>query len=48
MAIAGYNPEEAIAFWTLVHTSSEHREASLKAMIPQAKATAAKFGMIYK
>jgi predicted Zn-dependent protease len=26
MAIAGYNPEEAIAFWTVVHTSSEHRE----------------------
>jgi Zn-dependent protease with chaperone function len=30
------------------HPSDASRIASLKAMIPQAKATAAKFGMIYK
>jgi predicted Zn-dependent protease len=63
MAIAGYNPDEAIAFWTRMATSSNGqappeflsthpsdatRIANLKAMIPEAKATAAKFGMIYK
>jgi hypothetical protein len=62
MAIAGYNPEEAMVSgleWQQilteklhlsfsVHTSDASRIASLKAMIPQAKATAAKFGMIYK
>ena len=63
MAIAGYNPEYAIAFWTRMaansngqappeflstHPSDATRIANLKAMIPEAKATAAKFGMIYK
>jgi predicted Zn-dependent protease len=55
MAIAGYNPEEAIGFWTRMAANSGEappefqytpsdasRIASLKAMIPQAKATAAK------
>jgi predicted Zn-dependent protease len=63
MAIAGYNPENAIAFWTRMaansngqappeflstHPSDATRIANLKAMIPEAKATAAKFGVIYK
>ena len=63
MAIAGYNPEYAIAFWTRMaansngqappeflstHPSDATRITNLKAMIPEAKATAAKFGMIYK
>jgi predicted Zn-dependent protease len=63
MAIAGYNPEDAIAFWTRMsansngqappeflssHPSDATRIANLKAMIPEAKATAAKFGVIFK
>jgi predicted Zn-dependent protease len=63
MAIAGYNPEQAIDFWTRMaanssgqaqpeflstHPSDATRIANLKAMVPEAKATAAKFGMVYK
>jgi predicted Zn-dependent protease len=63
MAIAGYNPDDAIAFWTRMaqnsngqappeflssHPSDATRIANLKAMIPEAKAIAAKFGVIFK
>jgi predicted Zn-dependent protease len=63
MAIAGYNPDEAIAFWMRMsansqgqapppflssHPSDANRIAELKKLLPEAKATAAKFGMIYK
>jgi len=63
MAIAGYNPEQAIDFWTRMaansggqvqpkflssHPSDATRIAELKKLLPEAKATAAKFGMVYK
>ena len=63
MAIAGYNPDDSIAFWQRMgalssgqappefmstHPSDATRIANLKALIPEAKATAAKVGIIYK
>ena len=61
MAIAGYNPDDSIAFWTRMsaksggqgtpeflstHPSDATRIANLKSLIPQAKATAAKVGIV--
>ena len=63
MAIAGYNPEESITFWSRMaakssgqappefmstHPSDATRIANLKVLIPEAKALAAKVGVIYK
>ncbi|PZQ86168.1 MAG: peptidase M48, partial [Flavobacterium johnsoniae] len=63
MAIAGYNPEQSVAFWERMaansggnappefmstHPSNATRIANLKALIPQAKAEAAKYGVTFK
>ena len=63
MAIAGYNPDQAIVFWQRMaaqsagqaqpeflstHPSDATRIANLKALVPEAKATAAKFGVVFK
>jgi predicted Zn-dependent protease len=46
--LAANSTGEAPPEFLSTHPSDASRIASLKAMIPQAKATAAKFGMIYK
>lgn len=63
MAIAGYNPDQSVAFWERMaansggaappefmstHPSNTTRIANLKALIPQAKAEAAKYGVTFK
>jgi predicted Zn-dependent protease len=63
MAIAGYNPEQAIAFWERMasnssgtkppeflstHPADATRIANLRRLIPEAKAEALKFGVVFK
>lgn len=62
MTIAGYNPDDAVVFWTRMsansggqappeimstHPSDATRIANLKALIPEARAIAAKVGVIH-
>jgi len=62
MAIAGYNPDQALVFWQRMssqaggsappellstHPSDATRIAKIRSLIPKAKATAKKFGVVY-
>lgn len=63
MAIAGYNPEQAITFWERMaansggnkapeflstHPADATRIANLKKLVPEAKAEALKYGVVFK
>ena len=63
MALAGYNPESALAFWERMaassggnkppefmstHPSDATRIANIQRLIPEARAEASKFGVVFK